>query len=170
MRFSTTHCNRPTLVCWTGVSGWLRGKQRVMLFQRFSLASPKSALKRRFSWASFRRRSSCSRKSRASGFKSTDSRRVARKLAVFARTEPRRSSLFLRTQSSISSRKATTGLRRLSVRRCTGSPSRSHLRALLGVRCKHSAISFHPFRIFIASPTCCSKAGPEACPFLSVYP
>lgn len=60
--------------------------------------------------------------------------------------------LLICTQRSISSESAMTGLRRLLETRFTGRPSRSHRRALLGVRCKHSAISFHPLRILIVPP------------------
>lgn len=76
--------------------------------------------------------------------------------------------LLFRTQSSSSSENAIMGLRRLSETRLTGSPRRSHLRALLGVRCRHAAISFHPFRIAIASLARCYWAA-EACPILSLY-
>jgi hypothetical protein len=158
--FSTTHCARLAPV---GGSRLLWGKQSVTPLQRFSLASITSALKRRLCSHSFLMRSSRSRNSRQSGFKSTDFCRGISKPAVLGPRALYPLDLFRRTQCSISSGNATTGLRLLSEIRRTGSPIRSHLRALLEVRCKHSAISFHPFRILIGT------SSPHHCPLLSVY-
>jgi hypothetical protein len=95
------------------------------------------------------------------------SRRVALKAAALASTEPNSCCCIplVCTQRSISSENAMTGLRQLSETRCTGSPSRSHLRALLGVRCKHSAISFHPFRSLISMNLFPAGRDVLSCPF-----